>query len=260
VHLGEIDWGRPWLVPYRRIGRRVVARIAAGTHVAEALNAEARAEPPMLHAGAVRFVAQSALPAGEAYEAFIARTAQVPTRDVLHDLFNGLVWLVFPRLKRRLNEVQAEQIARYGVGPVRGPVRDALTLFDESGAVLQAPGALLDALRRRDWQSLFVSQRADWAAARLTLVGHALVEKLARPRKAITAQVWAVPLEEGDAEAFLCARACGDWLAAKPGLPLPVLGVPGWWQANEDPGFYLDAQVFRPAPAPRRADLQGPPL
>lgn len=248
MHLGEIDWGRPWLAPYRQIGRRVVARIAAGTHVAEALNAEAEAEPPMLHAGALRFVAQSALPAGEAYESFIARTAQVPTRDLLHDLFNGLAWLVFPRLKRQLNEVHAEQIARHRVGPVRGPVRDALTLFDENGAVLQAPAALLDALRRRDWQSLFVSQREDWAAARLTLFGHALIEKLARPRKAITAQVWAVPSEEGDTEAFLCAQACADWLAAKPGLPLPVLGVPGWWQGNEDPEFYRDVQVFRPAP------------
>ena len=35
--------------------------------------------------------------------------------------------------------------------------------------------------------------------------------------------------------------------SAKPFLPLPVLGVPGWWPANENPGFYDDADVFRPA-------------
>jgi hypothetical protein len=29
-------------------------------------------------------------------------------------------------------------------------------------------------------------------------------------------------------------------LAAKPFVPLPVLGVPGWWDANEAPGFYAD--------------------
>ena len=27
---------------------------------------------------------------------------------------------------------------------------------------------------------------------------------------------------------------------------LPVLGVPGWWAANQSPDFYLDSQVFRP--------------
>ena len=25
-----------------------------------------------------------------------------------------------------------------------------------------------------------------------------------------------------------------------------VLGIPGWWAANEDPAFYADAKVFRP--------------
>ena len=36
--------------------------------------------------------------------------------------------------------------------------------------------------------------------------------------------------------------------AGKPFLPLPVLGIPGWWPANEDLEFYRDKQVFRPAP------------
>jgi hypothetical protein len=35
-------------------------------------------------------------------------------------------------------------------------------------------------------------------------------------------------------------------LAAKDFLPLPVLGVPGWWPDNESPSFYEDADVFRP--------------
>ena len=30
-------------------------------------------------------------------------------------------------------------------------------------------------------------------------------------------------------------------------LPLPVLGIPRWWVANEDPAFYDDAFVFRAA-------------
>ena len=32
--------------------------------------------------------------------------------------------------------------------------------------------------------------------------------------------------------------------------PLPVLGVPGWWPANESPAFYDDATVFRQAARP----------
>ena len=39
-------------------------------------------------------------------------------------------------------------------------------------------------------------------------------------------------------------------LAQKPFTPLPVLGVPGWSPANNDPAYYADAQVFRP----RRTD------
>jgi hypothetical protein len=31
-------------------------------------------------------------------------------------------------------------------------------------------------------------------------------------------------------------------------IPLPVLGVPGWWPENEDADFYDDPTVFRPIP------------
>ena len=34
-------------------------------------------------------------------------------------------------------------------------------------------------------------------------------------------------------------------LADRPFLPLPVLGVPSWWPANEDAAFYDDPAVFR---------------
>ena len=34
-------------------------------------------------------------------------------------------------------------------------------------------------------------------------------------------------------------------LLRKAFAPLPVLGVPGWWAANEDPAFYGQTQVFR---------------
>jgi len=31
----------------------------------------------------------------------------------------------------------------------------------------------------------------------------------------------------------------------RPFVPLPVLGVPGWWPANDDLAFYDDPAVFR---------------
>jgi hypothetical protein len=219
----------------------------AGLSVTQALNRLLAMRPPIEMAGGpLRFVDQDELPAGLAYEAFITRTGCVPTRDNTHDLYNGMAWLRFPNIKRRLNQLQTQVIANQGVGPTRGPLRDALTLFDENGAWLRAPEGLLDALRRRDWHSLFVAQRAEWAGAQLTLFGHALLEKLAQPRKGITAHVWCVPQGAGpDDELSVLQVLQPDVLASRLHLPLPVLGVPGWWPANEEPHFYDDAAVFR---------------
>ena len=191
---------------------------------------------------------QSDLPEGTAYEQHIFDTRCVPTRDNLHDFFNGLVWLHFPAAKRRLNALQAAEIARAGVGAVRGPLRDALTVFDENGALLQAPDALWQALRSRDWQRLFIDLRPLWGQARLVLVGHALMEKLVAPRKPMVAHVYQAPaaIESiANVDAWLAQEIQPQPWAAKPFSPLPVLGVPGWWPANEVPGFYADTQVFR---------------
>lgn len=227
----------PWLLPHVPIARRIVS--AGKSHsVAAALNAAAADRSDF-----VRFVAQSELPVGEAYEAFIARTGCVPTRDNLHDLFNGLMWLSYPNTKRRLNSLQAQQIALLGTAGRRGVVRDAMTVFDENAALLQAPDTLIEALRRRDWYTLFVQRRAEWQSARLVLFGHALLEKLMQPRKAITAHVW---LSSEIADETLAASLTLARLSAKDFLPLPVLGVPNWWAANEDPRFYDDVEVFRP--------------
>ncbi|MBX9795187.1 MAG: DUF3025 domain-containing protein, partial [Burkholderiaceae bacterium] len=155
-----------------------------------------------------------------------------------------------PQLKARLNALQVEQLdrphSRDRVAHARGAVRDALTLFDENAAWLQAPPALIDALQRRDWKALFVRHRALWIDARLELFGHALIEKLMQPRKAITAHVWVVPPEVAEPALWLAGQLSAAALAAKPWLPLPVLGVPGWWNSNEHPGFYGDVSVFRP--------------
>jgi hypothetical protein len=211
--------------------------------VAQALNAAQRAPR--------RFIPQTELPSGVAYEQHIFASGCVPTRDGLHDFFNGLVWMHFPHTKLRLNALQAAQIASSGIQPVRGPARDALTLFDENVALLQAPDALWNALAAKDWHTLFVTLRPLWEEAQLILFGHALTEKLVAPRKPITAHVFRVQQPSralADIDAWLAAELNADLLAAKPFAHLPVLGVPGWWAANEHPDFYADSSVFR---APR---------
>lgn len=238
--LAGLDWSAPWYAPWRATGERVAARHQAGLSLPEALNREPGAP--------VRFVEQSRLPAGEPYEHFIFRTGQCPSRDNLHDFFNGLCWLQWPLAKQRLNALQAGQIAGAGVGQARGPVRDAITVFDENGALLHAPEALWDALLQRDWRRLFIDLRPLWAQARVLVFGHALLEKLARPRKALTAHVWRFPCPAAstvEMDGLLAGQLTPERLAAKPFTPLPVSGIPGWCAENEDFSFYDDSFVFR---------------
>ncbi len=244
---------RPWHAPFRAHVQAALPLLRQGQSVAQVLNARLQAQQAAGEATpGVRFVPQAQLPAGQAYEAFIWQQGQVPTRDNAHDFFNGLAWLAFPCTKARLNALQAAQISARGVGATRGPVRDALTLFDENAAIVQGPAELLQALRARQWQRLFVELRPLWAQAQVLLLGHAAQEKLLQPRKAITAHVYlsAAPLAAGpQLDASLAADLEPRRLAEKPYTPLPILGVPGWWPENERSGFYADAAVFRAPPA-----------
>ncbi len=250
-----INWQAPWWQPWRALGASVYAGILAGAPVHVALNACAKD-------AAIRFVPQSALPEGQAYEAFIYATHTVPTRDNLHDFFNGLAWLRFPRIKARLNALQDEEIKKHGVQRLRGALRDALTLFDENAAFLSADthAPVIAALRGHDWAAAFQTHRSLLIAHPPLLFGHALLEKLALPYKSITAHVFPV---QGAMNSIACDDTQNDFdqldvalaaqlsassLLPKPFVPLPVLGVPGWWAANASPDFYSDSTVFR---APR---------
>lgn len=250
-----IDWDRPWLAPWRASGERVARGVEGGSAFHEALNREPDAPK--------RFVLQSALPAGQAYEQFIFDSGTVPTRDNLHDFFNGLCWLRFPLTKAKLNELQAAEIAAAGVATLRGPVRDALTVFDENAAFLSAPQPLWDALLAKEWRKLFIELRPMWQEAQLVLFGHALLEKLVFPRKPVTAHVYrAQPAMNSIAQLdnWVAQDLSAQKLAAKPFAPLPVLGVPGWWPENENFSFYDDSLVFRPQrslPESRTTDNSG---
>jgi hypothetical protein len=88
----------------------------------------------------------------------------------------------------------------------------------------------------------------------LRLFGHALLEKLVQPYKAITAHVWVIQvrpdyfsLNENERTAavdrLLADQLEKGLLNALP-TPLPVLGVPGW-APSQDAAFYADKKVFR---------------
>jgi Protein of unknown function (DUF3025) len=287
AQVASMDWLAPWWNPWRAVGQQVAARVLAGTRVCDALNAELRssvAPSCSAHLGAnlatiretnnaptspIQFVPQTALTEGVAYEAFIFETGQVPTRENLHDFFNGLAWLVFPHTKRRLNALQYSVLAANGVQATRGALRDALTLFDENVAIWPCASSttphaakelqhqLLDALRAKQWQRAFIDLRAQWEHNPPVLFGHALLEKLVTPYKSITAHVYIAQLAinniaHANLDKAVAFQLSPAELTPKPFIPLPVLGVPGWWAANEDAAFYDDAQVFR---APREPAL-----
>lgn len=229
-------------------------QVAQGQTVAEACNgalatlrALAQQASPAKAVCHVQFVSQDNLPEGMAYEQFIFEQHAVPTREGLHDFFNALCWLHFPLAKQQLNQLQAAAIQSQGVGAVRGPVRDAVTVFDENACLLQVEDVIWDALERRDWQAAFVTHRGLWGSAQMQIFGHAALEKLVAPYKAITVHMWRVPngLAVLDWDAWLSQDLQADKLALKPFLPTPVLGLPGWWPENTTPDFYQDPQVFR---------------
>lgn len=265
--LAQIDWQRPWLAAVLPVAQEVLQMLGdvrSASAMRQALSDAARKRALCNQAGlALEFVAQACLPEGCAYESFIFAQGQVPTRDNLHDFFNALVWLGMPQIKRELNRLQAAQISQHGVGQVRGALRDAATLFDENAALLlladDASGyALAEALRAHDWAHFFAQLPA---SGRAYLFGHALMEKLVHPYKAITAHTWLLhgptallhaPLHE---QLAYCDTQIAQQLqhaAPIPAnfLPLPIAGIPGWW-AGQDAQFYADVHVFRPPRKPK---------
>jgi len=263
--LAQIDWSHPWYDSVRpafeRLGLEGEDALAG---FSAAFNRNAAILALRNHRDLpITFVPQESLPEGTAYEAFISATGGVPTRDNLHDFFNGLVWQTFPLIKRQLNALQAAQIAAAGgVGQSRGPARDAATIFDENAALLVVRAsntgrALVDELRAHCWDAALFEKRAMFGRdAQVWLFGHALMEKLVAPRKAITAHTRVVfaddayfELPPGEQRAWIDARVASDLagepLATSSFTPLPVLGVPGWWP-GQDAAFYADTGVFRP--------------
>ncbi|OXL18105.1 DUF3025 domain-containing protein [Psychrobacter sp. DAB_AL32B] len=303
----KIDWQAPWLCHLNQLSyvSKTISRlssscqqvdtaaehdnqadIAAPDIIAKVLNTAmlqqnnksqqpSQTKPtPNNHAHRLRFVSQDALPEGEAYESFIATTGNIPTRDNLHDLFNGSIWLTFPKTKALLNYYHMCEIAKKGISTSRGRVRDTITVFDENGAVLvTTEPSIGEALIDFDWQASLITPRECWdnpqqisaddknnAKAAVYIFGHALLEKLLQPRKPLCAHSVIIyvsaeffKLKRSERIEYLdnqLAEYMHDLLSREDVTPrklspLPILGVPHFWAENANPSFYEDNQVFR---------------
>ena len=183
------------------------------------------------------------------YEQQILQTACVPTRaDTWHDVMNALVWLRFPHFKAALNASHVVAMADEA-GALRGRRRDALTMLDESGVwVTSARATLSDALRDRDWQTLFWNQRAAVITQmQFVVVGHALLEKMLRPYPAITGKCLILHenASSGTVSENLVSAAVKNLSSPAELAPLPLLGIPGWDTHNELMSYYQNPAVFR---------------
>lgn len=222
----------------------------------EALNAQRPACMPQ------RFVAQTPelLADGLHYEERIALTGAIATRESnWHDLFNALVWIRYPAIKRALNLRQVAEIAVMGRRERSRP-QCALTHFDEAGIVVRVrEPAMVEAWDAHDWETLFRGHRQAWLGGDATVhvFGHALLEHALTPAKLLVGKAMVFLGDSGDAlDACAAAIDGGHELNDPQELrPFPLSGLPGWHDEGDAAGFYRDTPCFQP----RRAGRTYPP-
>lgn len=215
------------------------------------------------------FVAPDATAQG--YEKTAYQTGEIATRpNNRHDMFNALIWLAFPQAKAALNRRHFAALSRVPENSARGPLRDALTQFDECGVVVAGTRAdLWQLLCAHRWREVFVERRAELLASTHFLVfGHASHDALTAPfvglcGKALFIKVDAawLRLPESAALAALDAKLAAilatEDLAPRDWQPLPLLGIPGATVDSENPDYYADARQFRPARTMRPGSSPG---
>lgn len=210
-----------------------------------------------------RFVAQTRelLEDGLHYEERIATRGLIATREAnWHDLFNAMIWLRYPQLKRALNRQQMAEIAQVGRRERSRP-QYAQTHFDEAGViVIMKDPALLKLWDRHDWYELFWRRRDAWVDGAMTVevFGHALLEHALTPGKLLVGKALVVMAEQGadSAQAVVsCAEAIAEARSLRDPLelrPLPLSGIPGWHASNEEEAFHRDAACYQPLREGRR--------
>ncbi|SEM85732.1 DUF3025 domain-containing protein [Nitrosomonas marina] len=196
------------------------------------------------------------------YESRIFLTGKVSTRqENWHDFFNALVWITFPSAKAALNRIHYQELihAQQTRVETRGPLRDAATLFDESGVVvLCSRPVLIELLKQHEWKKVFWQRRAAvLSSLRFIVFGHALYEKALKPYVGMTGKGLFIQVEDMFLRQSLSAqlRAVDSWLAdfllcrsfsSADLSPIPILGYPGWSRENMTEDYYENRQYFRP--------------
>ena len=130
-----------------------------------------------------------------------------------------------------------------------------LTLFDEAGAIILSQRDDLKKLHEGHlWRELFVSHRDEFInEARPILFGHGALEQLgSHPHRGLTVKALWLPLAHDTPlvalDAWMAERITSGILLYENEhrLPLPIVGVPGWFAENERADCYDDVAVFRP--------------
>lgn len=180
-----------------------------------------------------------------------------------HDLFNALVWLTFPKSKAEINASHYHALMEDRdpvTGSQRGAIRDAATLVDESGVIVVCSDAeLVSMLREFRWKELFWHQRElVQSSMEYCIFGHGLYEKAMHPYIGMCGQGVILTVEQSffghalperlaaiDAMLSGCIVALGSWKEHDMLTPVPLLGIPGWDVANEQPSYYENTAYFR---------------
>ena len=208
------------------------------------------------------------LDAEQRYESGIYLTGQIPTRvQNWHDFFNALVWQIFPRAKSVLNQLhyQAQLVELSNQDRNRCKLRDAATLFDESGVIVVcSQAALIQLIKDFEWKELFWRQRkAVLSSMRFFVFGHGLYEKALNPYTGMAGKAVIFNVPETFFAQDLPAQLCAidvmlelyllQTLSSSSDLvPVPLLGYPGWIGDNDNEAYYENKQYFRDRPKPRQ--------
>jgi hypothetical protein len=197
------------------------------------------------------------------YERRIAETGEIETRaENWHDFFNALAWITWPLAKAAINAQHAAILEERGDEEARrrSPQRDALTLFDEGGAIVASSAQeLLDLVTAFEWKELFWARRRELERRmRFFAFGHGFCEQALAPYLGMVAKTvyiaasdafLARPFEEqvASADALVAAHFAerANFPSPRAMAPMPVLGVPGWHPGTAVESFYDDAQHFR---------------
>lgn len=178
-----------------------------------------------------------------------------------HDLFNALVWMTFPYTKAILNALHYHDLKTRPAHhqATRGQLRDAITLFDESGVlVTSSDDHLTQLLKHFEWKTLFWENRSNLLKhMRFYLFGHGLYEKALSPYVGMTGKGLIFQVKPAfyqknltnqiiDLDSKLANLLSSGSITSADLTPVPLLGYPDWSPDNSSAAYYENKNYFRP--------------